>query len=137
MDSGEIRAGQASCPISELELELKSGSPQQLFKLALALLDIVPMDVEHTSKAEYGYLLFSAAKPSASKGRFPVLKKSQSCRQCIAKPDQRLPGACAVEYAGCIAETGRGISAPGTRRTASVAGSARHRASIQARYRIR
>ena len=37
MDSGEIRAGQASCPISELELELKSGSPQQLFKLALAL----------------------------------------------------------------------------------------------------
>jgi triphosphatase len=58
-----------------LELELKSGSPQQLFKLALALLDIVPMDVEHTSKAEYGYLLFSAAKPSASKGKFPVLKK--------------------------------------------------------------
>ncbi len=78
MDSGEIRAGQASCPISELELELKSGSPQQLFKLALALLDIVPMDVEHTSKAEYGYLLFSAAKPSVSKGRFPALKKSQS-----------------------------------------------------------
>ncbi len=44
MDSGEIRAGQSSCPISELELELKSGSPQQLFKLALALLDIVPLD---------------------------------------------------------------------------------------------
>jgi triphosphatase len=90
MDSGEIRAGQASCPISELELELKSGTPQQLFKLAMVLLDIVPLDVEHTSKAEYGYLLFSAAKPSVSKGRFPLLKKSQS----IASALQSLIGAC-------------------------------------------
>ncbi|MDH2916077.1 MAG: CHAD domain-containing protein [Gallionella sp.] len=77
MDSGEIRAGSSSCPISELELELKSGEPIQLFKLALALLDIVPLQVEHTSKAEYGYLLFSAAKPSANKASYPVLKKSQ------------------------------------------------------------
>ena len=90
MDSGEIRAGQGSCPISELELELKSGTAQQLFKLAQALLDIVPLQVEHTSKAEYGYLLFSAAKPSVSKGRFPPLKKSQS----IASALQGLIGAC-------------------------------------------
>ena len=101
MDSGEIRAGQASCPISELELELKSGSPQQLFKLALALLDIVPLDVEHTSKAEYGYLLFSAAKPSVSKGRFPVLKRTQSIASalqsqigaCLAHVQSNVPGA--------------------------------------------
>lgn len=90
MDSGEIRAGQSSCPISEIELELISGEPQQLFKLALALLDVVPLDVEHTSKAEYGYLLFSATKPSASKGRFTALKKSQS----IADVLQSLIGAC-------------------------------------------
>lgn len=90
MDSGEIRAGQSSCQISELELELKSGSPRQLFKLALALLDIVPLEVEHTSKAEYGYLLYSAAKPSVSKARFPALKKSQS----IASALQSLIGAC-------------------------------------------
>ena len=90
MDSGEIRAGQSNCPISELELELKSGSPQQLFKLALALLDIVPLEVEHTNKAEYGYLLFSASKPSVSKGRFPTLEKKQS----IASALQSLIGAC-------------------------------------------
>lgn len=90
LDSGEIRAGKASCPISEIELELKSGEPQQLFKLALVLIDIVPLEVEHTSKAEYGYLLFSAAKPSASKGKFPVLKKSQN----IASALQSLVGAC-------------------------------------------
>ena len=90
MDSGEIRAGQSSCPISELELELKSGAPQLLFKLALILLDLVPLQVEHTSKAEYGYLLFSADKPTPSKGRFPTLKDSQS----IASTLQSLVGAC-------------------------------------------
>jgi inorganic triphosphatase YgiF len=77
MDSGEIRAGQSMCPISELELELISGAPQQLFKLALKLLEIVPLEVEHTSKAEYGYRLFSASRPEVSKGRFAVLKPSQ------------------------------------------------------------
>jgi triphosphatase len=101
MDSGVIRAGQGSCPISELELELKYGTPQQLFKLAQALLDIVPLQVEHTSKAEYGYLLFSAAKPSVSKGRFPLLKKSQSITSalqgligaCLAHVQSNVPGA--------------------------------------------
>ncbi len=101
MDSGEIRAGQASCPISEVELELKSGDPRQLFRLALALLDIVPMSVEHTSKAEYGYLLFSAAKPSVSKGGFPPLKRSQPIANalqsltfaCLTHVEANVPGA--------------------------------------------
>jgi inorganic triphosphatase YgiF len=90
MDSGEIRYGHSSCPISELELELISGSPRQLFKLALMLLDIVPLQVEHTSKAEYGYSLFSAEKPSARKGSFPVLQSTQS----IASAIQSLVGSC-------------------------------------------
>lgn len=101
MDSGEIRAGQSTCQISELELELKSGTPQQLFKLALALLDIVPLDVEHTSKAEYGYLLFSGAKPPVSKAWFPILKKSQSVASalqslisaCLSHIQSNVPGA--------------------------------------------
>jgi triphosphatase len=93
MDSGEIRTGQSSCPISELELELKSGSSQQLFKLALALLDIVPLVVEHTNKAEYGYLLFSAAKSSVSKARFPALSKKQNISSAL----QSMIGACLVQ----------------------------------------
>lgn len=77
MDSGEIRSGSSRCPISEIELELKEGEPQVLFRLGLALLDIEPVQVEHTSKAEYGYLLFSAARPAASKAKFPSLDKTQ------------------------------------------------------------
>jgi len=101
MDSGEIRAGQSACPISELELELKSGEPLQLFRLALALLDIVPLRVEHTSKAEYGYRLFTAGNPAPSKGSFPAMHKAQNTTSalhamivaCLAQVQVNVPGA--------------------------------------------
>lgn len=100
MDSGEIRAGHQSYPISEVELELKSGEPRQLFKLALALLDIVPMRVEHTSKAEYGYRLFSASKPTVRKGDLSPLHKDRSVSDamrsliadCLSHVQANVPG---------------------------------------------
>jgi inorganic triphosphatase YgiF len=69
LDSGEIRADESKHTISELELELKSGEPLQLFRLALALLDIVPLEIEVTSKAEYGYRLRVPEKNSVTKAR--------------------------------------------------------------------
>lgn len=90
MDSGEIRAGQAASPISELELELKSGETRQLFALALALLDIVPLELEHTSKAEYGYILSTAAKMEVCKARNPALEKSQGIPAAL----QSMIGSC-------------------------------------------
>lgn len=100
MDSGEIRAGHQSYPISEVELELKSGEPRQLFKLAMALLDIVPMRVEHTSKAEYGYRLFSASKPTVRKVGRVLLHKDQSVggairsliADCLSHVQSNVPG---------------------------------------------
>lgn len=76
LDSGEVRAGRASRPISELELELKSGKPRQLFKLALALLDIVPLQVEPVNKSEYGYRLYAKTKPGIAKARMPQLTQT-------------------------------------------------------------
>jgi inorganic triphosphatase YgiF len=101
MDSGEIRAGQASRPISELELELKFGDPQQLFKLALALLDIAPLEVEFTSKAEYGYRLFAQAKPGVVKATELDLSKCPDvpCAlqamiwSCLSHLQANVPGA--------------------------------------------
>jgi inorganic triphosphatase YgiF len=89
-DSGEIRAGQVSCPISELELELKSGDALQLFTLALTLLDIVPLEIEHTSKAEYGYRLHSATKPKVNKANLPHFKNSTQ----VAFALQSIIGSC-------------------------------------------
>jgi len=101
IDSGEIRAGKAVFPISEIELELKSGEPSQLFRLAFALLDIVPMQVEHMSKAEYGYLLTARHLPQPSKGHFPALSPSQGLSSvlyhmvasCLAHIQSNIPGA--------------------------------------------
>lgn len=67
MDVGEISSGDASCPISEIELELKSGESVQLFNFALALIDVVPLEIEVTSKAAYGYLLFTKTRLEVTK----------------------------------------------------------------------
>lgn len=107
MDSGEIIAGPKnhakalSRPISELELELKSGEPQQLFELALALLDIVPLEVEHASKAEYGYRLYSGVKLEAVRAQLPELEKNQPIAvalrsliaACLLHVQANVPGA--------------------------------------------
>ncbi len=85
LDSGEIRAGKSVHTISELELELKSGEPLQLFRLALALLDIVPLEIEATSKAEYGYRLHRPVKPAVSKAQTPKLDAHDSIESALQR----------------------------------------------------
>jgi inorganic triphosphatase YgiF len=59
IDKGEIRVvgGDAVEPISEIELELKSGETAGLYDLALRLLDVAPIRIETRSKSERGYRL--------------------------------------------------------------------------------
>lgn len=83
LDSGEIRAGKSSHTISELELELKSGEPLQLFRLALALLDIVPLEIEPTSKAEYGYRLLAPVEAVISKSRMSKLDAQSPVKEAL------------------------------------------------------
>src|ERR1022692_3993407 len=78
MDHGEVRTEQRSTPICELELELKSGEPQQLFELALAILEVVPFELEVVSKAEQGYRLLSGYIEHPLKGASPVLNKTDT-----------------------------------------------------------
>lgn len=93
LDSGEIRAGKKKHLISELELELKAGEPEQLFKLALALSEIVPLAVENTSKAEYGYRLFSGEQPQPRKASLPQVSEGQT----IASALQGMVAACLLQ----------------------------------------
>jgi triphosphatase len=64
LDEGEIRAldRDAAEPISEIELELKNGSPAVLYDVALRLLEAVPLRIETRSKAERGYDLVDGAR---------------------------------------------------------------------------
>jgi len=58
IDRGYIRSGRRRERICELELELKHGPVTALFDLALQLELVLPLALEHRSKAERGYALF-------------------------------------------------------------------------------
>jgi inorganic triphosphatase YgiF len=67
IDQGEIRAagGDETEPISEIELELKSGDAAALYDVALKLLDVAPIRIEPRSKSERGYRLGEEAEAAA------------------------------------------------------------------------
>jgi len=69
IDRGEIRAGPRAAPISEAEIELKTGDAHRLFALARAIARDVPVRLGHASKAERGYALASGAPATPRKSR--------------------------------------------------------------------
>lgn len=60
LDEGEIQAKNKQVPICEVELELKSGAPESLFDLARELRKSIALQPEDRSKADRGYVLYSA-----------------------------------------------------------------------------
>jgi inorganic triphosphatase YgiF len=102
VDVGEIRAGEATAPISELEIELEQGEPADLVDFALALLEHVDLRVEPRSKAERGYALLKNAGP-ARPGRPSVV---------LFAPDVAVPDAFHRIVTTCVRdllENGRGM----------------------------
>ncbi|HYD32599.1 MAG TPA: CYTH and CHAD domain-containing protein, partial [Azospirillaceae bacterium] len=63
LDLGIIRAGTASRPVSEVELELKAGPVGRLFELARALQRIMPVRIATESKADLGLALVTGRGP--------------------------------------------------------------------------
>ncbi len=56
-DQGEIKTDCATHSLSEIELELKSGSVDKLYHVALILQETLSLRIENKSKAERGYRL--------------------------------------------------------------------------------
>ncbi len=94
MDHGEIKSLQRSTPICEVELELKSGEPRQLFELAEALLDIVPFELETVSKAEKGFRLLGGFVSQTVKFELPELFKTGGLTDAL----QSLIWACLLHF---------------------------------------
>jgi inorganic triphosphatase YgiF len=63
LDRGELKAGERTEPICEVELELKSGAVDALYELALALQDKIRLRTENRSKAERGHALAGTETP--------------------------------------------------------------------------
>lgn len=67
VDQGEVRGGKRTSPISEVELELKSGRPTALFGLARELSHAAPLYLSFASKAQRGQALISGRPQQAHK----------------------------------------------------------------------
>ena len=72
-DDGKIVAAGSSCPISEIELELKRGHLGELFKVARGIGEIVPAWVDVKSKSERGYDLLKDKTLTIEKAYDPDL----------------------------------------------------------------
>lgn len=78
VDQGEIEAGDRQQPISEIELELITGRPERLPKLALELNKRFSLRTETRSKANRGNALQEGRRPEPLKAGSVVLSKDQS-----------------------------------------------------------
>jgi len=57
LDQGEIKTSKAATTFCEVELELKAGSAEKLYQVALLLQKTVPLILDNHSKAQRGYQL--------------------------------------------------------------------------------
>jgi inorganic triphosphatase YgiF len=104
IDHGEIRAGALSAPISEAEIELKTGDAQRLFALARELARDVPLRLGYESKAERGYALAGAAATPPRKARPIMLAHGLSAGAAL----RRIVAACVVQMQANEAEMQEG-----------------------------
>lgn len=117
LDRGEVRAGRASEPICEIELELKSGQPGALFDLALdwaAAFGCLPSD---ESKAARGVRLAHGIAPAPAKSPGIALDPDMLvedgfvaiCQDALAQFQANLPGVM-VDLPGPQAQAGEGAN---------------------------
>lgn len=66
LDQGQVKTASHQAALHEIELELKHGDSQELYKIAEFLKSTIPLNVETRSKAERGYLLYNDNKMSSN-----------------------------------------------------------------------
>lgn len=106
-DQGEIRSGDKTLPIREVELELKSGTLTDLFALAERIVVDLPVQLEPRSKAQRGYQLAGALTLAPVKAVTPPFDPESSAgeayctiaRACLTQFEANLPGYLADTHA--------------------------------------
>jgi len=83
LDQGKVESKTAQCPLSELELEIKAGTPNQLYKVALSLQKDIPLIIENKSKAERGYALHKPKTLTFHKGGSVELNSKMTAEQAF------------------------------------------------------
>ncbi|MBH5402147.1 CHAD domain-containing protein [Bradyrhizobium sp. CNPSo 4010] len=83
-DQGELTAGDRSVPVSEIELELKSGSPSAIYEIALRLAEHGTVKPSIRSKSARGFDLAADQPPSARRPRKLRLDPSVTLDEAFA-----------------------------------------------------
>jgi len=104
-DAGYIIAGGAKTPVREIELELKSGEPAELFRLGIELANNFPVRLGTLSKSERGFLLLTQSEPEVARAS-PALDGSPSLDEAIFG----LVSACMRQFTGNFAAFENGDS---------------------------
>lgn len=83
VDSGFVSSGDRRAPISEVELELEQGDPEDLLDFAIALATHLPLVPHDVSKAERGYQLFLEQTPGPQKAPPSPLSVKQNAAEAF------------------------------------------------------
>ena len=79
IDRGLIRSGDATAPVSELELEVKEGPAWRAYQLAIQLLETVPLLVDDRPQMQHGIELHPGALSKPRKTPVSPLVTGMSC----------------------------------------------------------
>lgn len=77
-DNSKVEGKERTISFGELELELKDGTPADLFKLALALSTATPLRLSFKTKAERGFETVTGEQPTRVKAPPVVLKRKMT-----------------------------------------------------------
>lgn len=83
-DRGSLKAGDRSLPVSEIELELKTGHPSALYELALRLAEHGPARLSVRSKSARGFDLAADTPPAPGRPHKLRLDPSSSLDEAFA-----------------------------------------------------
>ena len=85
LDQGEVKTKTQNYPISEVELELKAGTPDKLYKIALLFQTDLPLCLENKSKAAKGYALHRHKPPQFHKAEAVKLQADMNVEQAFVQ----------------------------------------------------
>jgi inorganic triphosphatase YgiF len=92
-DTGFIIAGGRRLPVREIEMELKSGNPEDLYRLGIQLAENFSVRLGMQAKSERGFLLLTETAPAAVRAG-PVLAGTPSVDEAISA----LLGDCLTQF---------------------------------------
>jgi len=96
LDQGELTRGDRHEPISEIELELKSGDAAPLFDFALELQQDIPLRLGNASKSARGYAMMHPSPPALVKAEPVALTPGMTVEQGL----KAIAGNCIAQIQG-------------------------------------